>query len=81
MLIYPLTPLLEVVRSALFCDALERPDPNAVVKRNGNGAYFVGFGVRVLQNRVVTPRPVVSVAELPEDVDYLLTGKIARYHL
>lgn len=77
MFVYPAAPLVEVIRSALFRDTLERPDANAVVKRDSNGSLFAGFGVGVLQNHVVAPRPIVSIAEFPEDGDDLLAGKIA----
>jgi hypothetical protein len=77
MFVYPVAPLVEVVRTTLLRDTLERSDANAVVKRNGDRASFPGFGMCVLQNHMVPPRPVVSVAERPKHADDLLAGEIA----
>ncbi len=71
MFVDPATPLAEIVRSTLFGDALECPDTKAVVKGDGDSSFLSRLGMSVLQNRVVTTCPIVTVAEFLEDVDDL----------
>jgi len=63
MFIDPLAPRMEVVRTALIGDTLERSDPNTVVKWNGNGSLFTGLGMGIFQDRVVAACSVMPVTE------------------
>ena len=63
MFIDPLAPRMEVVRTALISNALERSDPNTVVKWNGNRSLFTSLGVGIFQDRVVATCSVMPVTE------------------
>jgi hypothetical protein len=54
---------LKIVSTALVSNALERPDTDAVVKGNRDRPFLASFGMRLLQDRVVTARSIVAIAE------------------
>jgi hypothetical protein len=66
---------MKILGPTLFSDTLERPNTNAFVKWNSDCPLFSSLRMRVLQNRVVTPCPVVVVAKRLENSDNLFHRK------
>ena len=82
--INPLTERIEIFRPSVIGDPAKRPDPYAVVKRDGYRSFLDVRPVRVLpfQNRVIARRPnPPEITLIDEYLRYLVPTKISRDHV